>query len=76
MARACTARPPGRSEVSGPWTGPPSPPVQLKLLPPTRQPGIIDRPRLIALLGREPETPIVTVFAPPGYGKTTLPLSG
>ena len=72
MARACTARPPGRSEVSGPWPGPPSPPVQLKLLPPTRQPGIIDRPRLIALLGREPEKPIVTVFAPPGYGKTTL----
>ncbi len=65
--------PPDSSKWCGsPVTGPPSPPVQLKLLPPRRQPGIIDRPRLIGLLRRKPETPVVTVFAPPGYGKTTL----
>jgi LuxR family transcriptional regulator, maltose regulon positive regulatory protein len=37
-----------------------------------REPGIIDRTRLIALLAQKPEAPIVSIVAPPGYGKTTL----
>jgi LuxR family maltose regulon positive regulatory protein len=56
----------------GPLIGSASPLVQMKLQPPMREPGIIDRPRLIALLMQKPETPIVSIVAPPGYGKTSV----
>lgn len=33
---------------------------------------MIDRPGLVRLLATEPRPPLITVFAPPGYGKTVL----
>lgn len=53
-------------------SGPAFPLLDMKLQPPTREAGIVDRTRLIALLMQKPEAPIVSVVAPPGYGKTTL----
>jgi LuxR family maltose regulon positive regulatory protein len=53
-------------------TGPAFPLIEMKLEPPSRAPVIVDRTRLIALLMRKPEAPIVSILAPPGYGKTTL----
>ena len=39
---------------------------------PLRRPGTIARPRLTDLLMAEPRASIVSIVAPPGYGKTTL----
>ena len=40
--------------------------------PPAERPGTIERPHLVRLLGAEPGPPVVSIIAPPGYGKTTL----
>jgi LuxR family maltose regulon positive regulatory protein len=46
--------------------------MALKLRPPVVRPGTISRSSLIGRLAREDLRPIVSVVAPPGYGKTTL----
>jgi LuxR family maltose regulon positive regulatory protein len=43
-----------------------------KLRRPLLRPGIVDRPLLIERLARGDYRPIVSVVAPPGYGKSTL----
>src|SRR5262245_8503232 len=43
-----------------------------KLLRPLARPGAIDRSSLVERLARGDLGPIVSVVAPPGYGKTTL----
>ena len=43
-----------------------------KLRRPLLRPGIVDRPLLIERLARGDYGPIVSVVAPPGYGKSTL----
>jgi LuxR family maltose regulon positive regulatory protein len=48
------------------------PVVEAKLHPPAPRPGTILRERLIRLLTAEPRSPVVSVIAPPGYGKTLL----
>jgi hypothetical protein len=48
---------------------PPIPLVEAKLLPPAPRAGIIERARLIRLLTAEPAASIVSIVAPPGYGK-------
>ncbi len=50
-----------------------SPPlVQAKLRPPTLRPGTVDRAKLRKLIRGNPDRRLVSVFAAPGYGKTTL----
>jgi LuxR family transcriptional regulator, maltose regulon positive regulatory protein len=52
---------------------PNSPPlVQAKLTPPTLRTGTVDRSRTLNVRWRDPNHRIVSVIAPPGYGKTTL----
>jgi LuxR family maltose regulon positive regulatory protein len=51
---------------------PPIPLVEAKLVPPAPRAGIIERVRLIRLLTAEPGAAIVSIVAPPGYGKTLL----
>lgn len=46
--------------------------VEAKLHPPAPRPGTIPRDRLVRLLVAEPRQPVVSVIAPPGYGKTLL----
>jgi LuxR family transcriptional regulator, maltose regulon positive regulatory protein len=46
--------------------------VASKLLPPLVRPGIVRRLPLIERLARGDRCPIVSLVAPPGYGKTTL----
>lgn len=46
--------------------------VEAKLHPPAARPGTIPRERLTRLLAGERVPPIVSVIAPPGYGKTLL----
>ena len=46
--------------------------VVSKLHRPLVPPGAVDRPLLIGRLARGDQRPIVSVVAPPGYGKTTL----
>ncbi|HJY93970.1 MAG TPA: hypothetical protein VJ371_03400, partial [Streptosporangiaceae bacterium] len=46
--------------------------MALKLRRPVVRPGTISRSSLIGRLAREDLRPIVSVVAPPGYGKTTL----
>src|SRR5580704_7283756 len=46
--------------------------MALKLRPPVVRPGTISRSSLIGRLAREDLRQIVSVVAPPGYGKTTL----
>jgi LuxR family maltose regulon positive regulatory protein len=46
--------------------------IEAKLHPPSPRPGTVERPRLVRLLSAEPRPPVVSVIAPPGYGKTTL----
>ncbi|HYV79299.1 MAG TPA: hypothetical protein VE979_14305, partial [Streptosporangiaceae bacterium] len=42
-----------------------------KFHPPAARPGIVDRTALVDRLAAA-EAPVITVVAPPGYGKTTL----
>jgi LuxR family maltose regulon positive regulatory protein len=53
-------------------TGPGFDLIASKLRPPPVRSGTIRRPSLIERLAREDSRPIVSVVAPPGYGKTTL----
>jgi LuxR family transcriptional regulator, maltose regulon positive regulatory protein len=46
--------------------------VEAKLHPPMPHPGTIARTRLLDLLADAPAPRVVSVIAPPGYGKTTL----
>ena len=46
--------------------------VESKLRRPLVRPGAVDRSRLVERLDRAGSRPIVSVVAPPGYGKTTL----
>ena len=46
--------------------------VEAKMQPPAERPGTIERPHLVRLLDAEPGPPVVSIIAPPGYGKTTL----
>jgi LuxR family transcriptional regulator, maltose regulon positive regulatory protein len=46
--------------------------VVSKLRPPGLRPGTVRRPALIERLARGDARPVVSVVAPPGYGKTTL----
>jgi LuxR family transcriptional regulator, maltose regulon positive regulatory protein len=43
-----------------------------KLHPPVARPGIVNRSLLVDRLAAENTPPVVSVVAPPGYGKTTL----
>ena len=45
---------------------------EAKLLPPAPRSGIVDRPRLVRLLTDASGPRIVSLIAPPGFGKTTL----
>ena len=58
--------------VTAPRFRPAIPLAEAKLHPPTPHPGTIARTRLIDLLAAEPGPRVVSVIAPPGYGKTTL----
>ena len=53
-------------------TGPGFDLVRSKLRPPPARSGTIRRSSLIERLARDDSRPIVSVVAPPGYGKTTL----
>ena len=46
--------------------------VEAKLSPPTLRPGTVPRERLIRMLAAEPRPSVVSIIAPPGYGKTVL----
>ena len=46
--------------------------VTTKLRPPVLRPGTVGRPRLTDLLPARHLRPVVSVVAPPGFGKTTL----
>ncbi len=46
--------------------------VEAKLQPPAPRSGTIDRRRLVRLLTIESGQPVISMIAPPGYGKTTL----
>src|SRR6516225_1259427 len=46
--------------------------VVSKLRPPWRRPGTVCRTALVERLARDDLRPVVSVVAPPGYGKTTL----
>src|SRR3954471_364279 len=45
--------------------------LETKLRPAAGRAGIIDRARVVKPLIRSGGPPVVTLFAPPGYGKTT-----
>lgn len=51
---------------------PTSDPIVAKLRCPPLRPGMVDRPLLIGRLAPDDYRPIVSVIAPPGYGKSTL----
>ena len=59
----------GRSDRSG---GPVFDLLRSKLRCPLMRPGTVRRSLLIERLGRADSRPVVSVVAPPGYGKTTL----
>jgi DNA-binding CsgD family transcriptional regulator len=63
--RAWAGRPPGADEPAFDLT------VSKLLRPPVR-PGTVSRPALLERLAAGDSRPIVSVTAPPGYGKTTL----
>ncbi|HEY6312185.1 MAG TPA: LuxR C-terminal-related transcriptional regulator [Streptosporangiaceae bacterium] len=58
--------------MSGPGGGPVLDFIVSKLRRPAVRPGTIRRSLLIERLARDDSRPIVSVVAPPGYGKTTL----
>ena len=77
MTAAANRRPRTASSESadgaaGPPIGTTYPLVEAKLHPPTTRPGTVERTQLVRLLTAAAGPPIVSVVAPPGYGKTTL----
>jgi LuxR family maltose regulon positive regulatory protein len=46
--------------------------MRSKLAPPGERPGLVERPRVLERLERSRRSRVVTLIAPPGYGKTTL----
>jgi LuxR family maltose regulon positive regulatory protein len=68
--RQASGRP---SDAEAPSRFQPSfPLVEAKFHAPAPRPGTIPRDRLIRLLTAEPRSSVVSVIAPPGYGKTLL----
>src|ERR671935_1664837 len=61
-----------RPDLSYPGGGPVLDLITSKLRRPPTRPGTIRRSSLIDRLARDDSRPIVSVVAPPGYGKTTL----
>ncbi len=61
-----------RADRSQPTGGPVLDLAVSKLRPPLMRPGTVRRSLLIERLARADPRPIVSVVAPPGYGKTTL----
>jgi len=59
----------GRSDRAG---GPVSDLLRSKLRCPLMRPGTVPRSLLIERLARVDSRPVMSVVAPPGYGKTTL----
>jgi LuxR family transcriptional regulator, maltose regulon positive regulatory protein len=53
-------------------TGVQAPLLQAQLRPPPVRPGVVARPKLIDRLTSSPETRVVTIVAPAGFGKSTL----
>jgi LuxR family maltose regulon positive regulatory protein len=53
-------------------SAPPSDLIASKLRRPVPRPGIVDRPLLVDRLAGSDHRPVVSVVAPPGYGKSTL----
>lgn len=50
----------------------PVPIVEAKVSVPVSRPGLVERRALVERLCASTDTPVVTIVAPPGYGKTTL----
>ncbi|HEX2469661.1 MAG TPA: LuxR C-terminal-related transcriptional regulator [Candidatus Limnocylindrales bacterium] len=72
-ARRRASTPVGARHLVAHVSVPNSPPLLLtKLAPPTLRPGTVERSRILDLLQPDPKRRIVSVIAPPGYGKTTL----
>jgi LuxR family transcriptional regulator, maltose regulon positive regulatory protein len=46
--------------------------VEAKLRPALPRPAAVPRTRLLTLLEADPRRPVISIVAPPGYGKTTL----
>ena len=46
--------------------------LETKLLPPRQTHALVARPRLLDRLAADPQVPLVGVFGPAGFGKTTL----
>jgi hypothetical protein len=72
--RAGTVSPSPRQAVR-PWIRqqPPSwPLMEAKLEAPTARLGTVGRTRVVSRLLAQPAPPVVTLIAPPGYGKTTV----
>jgi LuxR family transcriptional regulator, maltose regulon positive regulatory protein len=68
----CTLRA-SRSGPSRPvGVEPPLPILESKLAPPVRRPGLVARPYALGRLTAASGVPVVSLAAPPGYGKTTL----
>jgi LuxR family maltose regulon positive regulatory protein len=63
---------PGALTVTAPRFRSAIPLVEAKLHPPPPHPGTVARTRLLDLLETEPGPRVVSVIAPPGYGKTTF----
>src|SRR3954454_25099735 len=63
------------TQVAGPAWLPAAPSFELvetKLRPPAARAGVVTRPALVERLHAAHGLPIISVSAPPGYGKTTL----
>ena len=69
--RTCRRASAGPSANGAPHFRPPFPVVQAKLDPPRPKPGTIERVPLVHLLTGN-RASVISVVAPPGYGKTTL----
>jgi LuxR family transcriptional regulator, maltose regulon positive regulatory protein len=71
----CTpaARPDAAARLdAGGWFGPSFLLEESKLRPPSSRPGLVRRTALLDRLRASTDVPVVSVTAPPGYGKSTL----
>ena len=72
LARADAVRAELTDPDTRPWFRPSFTLVDAKLHPPALRPGWLAREHIVRLLSAEPRPPVVSVVAPPGYGKTVL----